>query len=73
MTKPYDDLECQAREARARGLNRLLNEQVARASALPGYAETLGPVAAEWSGDLTVLPVLRKSDHPTIPHAPSSL
>ena len=62
MTKPYDDLECQAREARARGLNRLLNEQVARASALPGYAETLGPVAAEWSGDLTVLPVLRKSD-----------
>ncbi len=62
MTPPYDDLECCAPEARARRLSQELQEQVARAAGLPGYAGGLALVAAGWSGVLTDLPVLRKSE-----------
>ena len=62
MRPPYDDLECRAPAARAEGLSRDLREQVARAAALPGYAGRLALADGAWSGDLTDLRVLRKSD-----------
>ncbi|NNE82155.1 MAG: AMP-binding protein [Silicimonas sp.] len=64
MSLHYDALEVRLPEARAKDHATALREQIARAKALPGYAETLGRIASD-EVDLTglsALPVLRKGD-----------
>lgn len=61
----FDALETRSADARAEDLARALPEQIARAAALPGYAETLAGIdTAKITdvGGLAALPVLRKSD-----------
>ena len=61
----YDDLETRSDDERAADLARALPAQVARARALPGYAESLAdadPEAITSREALASLPVLRKSD-----------
>ena len=60
MTHPYDALEQRTIEARQAALSAALVDQIARAAALPGYADSLAGVS--FSGDLTALPVLRKAE-----------
>ena len=65
MTRYFDDLETRSAEDRAADIARALPEQIARAKALPGYGDALGPVDAGAITSveaLSVLPVLRKSD-----------
>ncbi|MCA0997098.1 phenylacetate--CoA ligase family protein [Alloyangia pacifica] len=65
MSSYYDDLETRSAEARAAALGEALPEQIARAQALPGYAELLAGVDAASitsRAALARLPVLRKSD-----------
>ena len=65
MTRYFDDLETRSAEERAADIARALPEQIARAKALPGYGDALGPVDAGAITSveaLSVLPVLRKSD-----------
>ncbi|WP_417725227.1 phenylacetate--CoA ligase family protein [Salipiger sp.] len=65
MSTYFDDLETRSAEARAAALAEALPRQIARAQALPGYAETLNGVEAAAVIDPSVLarlPVLRKSD-----------
>ncbi|WP_424972576.1 phenylacetate--CoA ligase family protein [Dinoroseobacter sp. S76] len=64
MSEFYDILETRSADQRAADLARDLPAQVARAQALPGYAESLGGVDAASVIDaaaLSALPVLRKS------------
>jgi phenylacetate-CoA ligase len=64
MSGHYDSLEIRSAEARAADLARDLPQQIARAQALPGYADSLGGVAAgaiDNAAALARLPVLRKS------------
>ncbi|MCR8724838.1 phenylacetate--CoA ligase family protein [Frigidibacter sp. ROC022] len=61
----FDSLETRSPEQRAEDLARALPAQIARARALPGYAESLAgidPAAIRSAADLAALPVLRKSD-----------
>ncbi|WP_071674370.1 phenylacetate--CoA ligase family protein [Nioella nitratireducens] len=65
MSAFYDNLETRSADARAADLARALPEQIARAKALPGYAESLADVAPSSvsdAGALAGLPVLRKSE-----------
>jgi phenylacetate-CoA ligase len=62
---PYDALETRSADERAAALARALPGQVARARALPGYAEALAgvdPAAVTDAAALARLPVLRKSE-----------
>ncbi|MBY6003196.1 phenylacetate--CoA ligase family protein [Salipiger bermudensis] len=64
MSSYYDELETRSAEARAAALAEALPEQIARAKALPGYAEALAgvdPGAITDREALARLPVLRKS------------
>ncbi len=64
MTAYYDRLETRSADRRAADIARALPEQIARARALPGHAETLAdvdPAAITSPADLAPLPVLRKS------------
>ena len=64
MSSHYDQLETRSAEARAADLARALPAQIARAQALPGYADSLAGVDAATITDaaaLARLPVLRKS------------
>ncbi|MDD9718925.1 phenylacetate--CoA ligase family protein [Dinoroseobacter sp. PD6] len=61
---PYDALETRDAAQRAADLARDLPVQIARAQALPGYADSLAgvdPAAITSAAALTALPVLRKS------------
>ena len=63
--KHYDDLETRSPDERSAALAEALPAQLARAAALPGYAEALGGLdaASVTSREaLAGLPVLRKSD-----------
>jgi phenylacetate-CoA ligase len=65
MTDCFDALETRSPEARAEALALALPEQIARAQALPGYAQSLkgvDPAAITDIGALAALPVLRKSE-----------
>ncbi|UXX82263.1 phenylacetate--CoA ligase family protein [Roseovarius pelagicus] len=65
MSQYFDDLETRTPAARAEALAVVLPQQVARAQALPGYADRLAGVDAASITrieDLVRLPVLRKSD-----------
>ena len=65
MTRYYDDLEIRSPDQRAADLELVLPERIARARALPGYAESLADMdAAAITGPeaLAALPVLRKAD-----------
>ena len=65
MSSYYDDLETRSAAERASALAGALPEQVARAQALPGYAELLAGVDAARITSreaLAALPVLRKSE-----------
>ena len=65
MSQFYDDLETRSPEQRASDIAQALPEQIARAKALPGYAEALAdvdPAAITSVADLASLPVLRKSE-----------
>src|SRR6056297_2445582 len=65
MTSHFDDLETRSQDARAAMIARALPEQIARAQALPGYAQSLkgvDPAAVTDAGALAALPVLRKSE-----------
>ncbi len=65
MSTHYDSLETRSPDERAADIARLLPEQIARARALPGYAESLGgvdPASITSAADLAALPVLRKSE-----------
>lgn len=65
MTEYYDELETRTPEQRAADLARALPEQIARAKALPGYAEALSgvdPARITSPEALAELPVLRKSE-----------
>jgi phenylacetate-CoA ligase len=65
MTGFFDDLETRSADRRAADLAEALPRQIARAKALPGYAEALADVDPEAITDaaaLAALPVLRKSD-----------
>ena len=64
MDRYYDALETRSADQRAADLAQALPRQIARAQALPGYAETLkhvDPQAITSVADLASLPVLRKS------------
>ncbi|MEQ9258450.1 MAG: phenylacetate--CoA ligase family protein [Roseovarius sp.] len=64
MTLYFDDLETRSADERAAALARALPEQLARAKALPGYAESLAEVMPEAITSLealATLPVLRKA------------
>lgn len=61
----FDTLETRSAEERAADLARALPAQIARARALPGYAESFAgvdPASIRTAADLATLPVLRKSD-----------
>ena len=65
MTQYYDADETRTQEERARAVAAALPEQIARAQALPGYAQALAGVDPAEIGDaaaLAALPVLRKSE-----------
>ncbi|MGR3514946.1 MAG: phenylacetate--CoA ligase family protein [Paracoccaceae bacterium] len=65
MHDGYDPLEQRDAATRAADLAKSLPQQIARAQALPGYADSLGTTVAETITDtdaLATLPVLRKSD-----------
>ena len=66
LKKPFfDDLETRSADERAADIARRLPDQIARAKAAPGYAETLAdvdPAAITDVAALAALPVLRKSD-----------
>ncbi|QIE45780.1 phenylacetate--CoA ligase [Pseudohalocynthiibacter aestuariivivens] len=65
MSQYFDDLETRTPAARAEALAVVLPQQVARAQALPGYADRLAGVDAASITrieNLVRLPVLRKSD-----------
>ncbi|QGX96951.1 phenylacetate--CoA ligase family protein [Roseovarius faecimaris] len=65
MSQYFDNLETQSADQRAARIATLLTEQIARAQALPGYAETLSGVEAAGVTSidaLASLPVLRKAD-----------
>lgn len=65
MTKHFDELETRSAQQRADDLARELPAQIARAQALPGYADRLAGVDAAsitTVADLARLPVLRKSE-----------
>ncbi|MCB1339669.1 MAG: phenylacetate--CoA ligase family protein [Pseudooceanicola sp.] len=65
MTRYFDALETRSADERAADIARALPEQLARAKALPGYADSLrdvDPAAIRSAVDLAALPVLRKSD-----------
>lgn len=65
MTAFYDDLETRTPEQRAADLAAALPEQLARAAALPGYADRFAGIdlaTIKRPADLVRLPVLRKSD-----------
>ncbi|MFC4669021.1 phenylacetate--CoA ligase family protein [Seohaeicola nanhaiensis] len=65
MTRYFDALETRSADERAADLARALPAQIARAKALPGYAESLkdvDPATITSAADLVALPVLRKSD-----------
>ncbi len=64
MSRFYDAAETRSSDERAAALATTLPDQVARAQSLPGFAETLGGLAAERirsTADLAALPILRKS------------
>ncbi len=64
MADHFDALETRSADQRAADLARALPGQIARARALPGYAETLAgvdPAAITGPEALAALPVLRKS------------
>ncbi|KKK74548.1 hypothetical protein LCGC14_2882680 [marine sediment metagenome] len=64
MPMYFDDLETRSAGQRAEALATTLPAQIARAQALPGYAEALGGIQADRITDaaaLAELPVLRKS------------
>ena len=64
MTRTYDDLETRSADARAADLARALPQQIARARALPGYADSLAdvdPATITDAAALARLPVLRKA------------
>ncbi len=76
MSSFYDNLETRSADARAEALAKALPEQIARAKALPGYAESLAdvdPSAITDAGALAALPVLRKSEIGTSQAADSPL
>lgn len=61
----YDDLETRSAEQRAKDLKPALQDQIARAQRMAGYADSLGKVDAmsiRSVADLATLPVLRKSE-----------
>ncbi len=61
----FDTLETRSDDQRAADLAQALPEQLARAKALPGFAQALAdvdPQAITHAADLAALPVLRKSD-----------
>ncbi len=65
MSDHYDALETRSADERQAALARALPEQIARAQALPGYADSLDGVdaaAITCAADLAALPVLRKSE-----------
>ena len=65
MERYFDSLETRSADERAADLAVLLPKQIARAKALPGYADTLkdvDPDAITSVADLKALPVLRKSE-----------
>lgn len=65
MSQYFDDLETRSAEARAADIAKTLPEQIARAKALPGYAEAFAdvdPAKITSVEDLVSLPVLRKSE-----------
>jgi phenylacetate-CoA ligase len=64
MTRTYDDRETRSADARAAELARALPQQIARAKALSGYADSLADVDPSTITDaaaLARLPVLRKA------------
>ena len=64
MTSYYDGLETRSADERDAALSEALPEQIARAKALPGYADALGdvdPKSVTSREALAALPVLRKS------------
>lgn len=65
MSAYFDDLESRSADARAADVAVALPQQIARAQALPGYAQSLSGVDAASVRDaaaLAALPVLRKSE-----------
>ncbi|GHF34462.1 phenylacetate--CoA ligase family protein [Seohaeicola zhoushanensis] len=65
MTRYFDALETRSADERAAALARDLPAQIARAKALPGYAESLkdvDPATITSAEALAALPVLRKSE-----------
>ena len=65
MSRYFDDLETRSADERSAAITQALPGQIARARALPGFADSLGGVeAAGVTGisELASLPVLRKSD-----------
>ncbi|MCW8841921.1 MAG: AMP-binding protein [Rhodobacteraceae bacterium] len=65
MSQYFDDLETRSAQDRAEGIAKTLPEQIARAKALPGYAEAFAdvdPAKITRVEDLVALPVLRKSE-----------
>ncbi|SMX46192.1 phenylacetate--CoA ligase family protein [Actibacterium lipolyticum] len=65
MADYFDDLETRSADARAADIAVALSRQIARAQALPGYADSLGGVDANGITDpasLAELPVLRKAE-----------
>lgn len=65
MSQFYDDLETRSDEQRASDIAVALPQQIARAKALPGYADSLAnvdPAKVTSTADLASLPVLRKSE-----------
>ena len=64
MPSHFDTRESRTPEARAADIAAVLPAQIARAKALPGYADSLSGVDPEGTrslADLAALPVLRKS------------
>jgi phenylacetate-CoA ligase len=62
MSHPYDESERRSADDRRRDLTQALNDQIARAAGLPGYAGRLTAVEVSAPDDLAALPVVRKSD-----------
>ncbi len=65
MSQYFDDLETRSAQDRAADIAKMLPEQMARAKALPGYAEAFAdvdPAKITSVEDLVTLPVLRKSE-----------
>ncbi|MCV6591824.1 MAG: AMP-binding protein [Silicimonas sp.] len=60
--RPFDALERRSKEDRKAALTAALNQQLARAAALSGYAGRMEALALDGPEGLTALPVLRKSD-----------